>query len=84
MDATEAPNRFASNELFLIQPHYKKNRKYLTSETANFKKAAKTQVKISVIKLSPKGRGPVGRYAHTSSFISQYFIIHGGRNDHIY
>jgi len=37
-----------------------------------------------VTKLSPKGRGPVGRYAHTSSFISQYFIIHGGRNDHIY
>ena len=26
----------------------------------------------------------MGRYAHTSSFIGEYLVIHGGRNDHIY
>lgn len=72
------------NDLYLITPHYERNRKYLTIEKANFKKSVRPTICYDVVKLSPNGRPPAPRFAHAACFINNYLVIHGGRNDDLF
>ena len=76
--------RKPQNDLYLILPCYHRNQKYLTRESANYKKGQEPKVCFEIHKLSPTGKPPIPRYSHAACFIKNYLVIHGGRNDEIY
>lgn len=78
------------NDIYLIQPHYARNIKYITKNTGTFKKQAKLGkvvaticFKVTEIK-AVAGKAPCPRHSHAATFIKKYLVIHGGRNDEIY
>ena len=86
------------NDLYLLQPHFFKNIKYVTYNTSNYKRSALGKIVngtevfkpaklfYKLLKIEPLGGGqpPCPRHSHAASFFKNYLVIHGGRNDKVY
>jgi hypothetical protein len=67
-----------------MKPAYERNKKYVIIKTGEFKKMVKPKFYIEITKLTPDGKPPCPRYQHSTTFIQQYLVIYGGRNDDMY
>ncbi len=79
-----------TSDLFLIQPHFKKNHKYISQETTSYSESLRqkgAKLCFRVIKLKPEqmeGQVPCPRHSHAATYFKHYLVIHGGRNDKLF
>jgi len=79
-----------TSDLFLIQPHCKKNHKYITQDTTSYNESLRekgAKLCYRVVKFKPEqmeGQVPCPRHSHSATCYRHYLVIHGGRNDKLF